>query len=256
MTTEQQILANLQALGFDNTSAAAIFGKIAQSVGVTVDSTLTELSNSEGIIFNIINTQRYGKSGYYTSKALAFQYGDSLVIDPITLDYIYAVIDATKQIVSQAAFEELVSGQLFIKIATVDAITGNLVALSQPQLAAFNNYFVNFQIPDLPVTVVSNSANVLSFTARATYYATVDLPTLQTNLINAMTTFRKSFAFNGELFTGDLQDYIKQNVTGIRDFFIYNTLIDGVPYSGSQSLAAGYFNYAVGIENNITYIPF
>jgi hypothetical protein len=254
MATQDQIIANLIALGFDNDSDAAIYNKIAESFGLIIDSTLTELSNSETEIFNIINTQRYGKSGYYTGKALAFQFGDNLVIDPVTFDYIYATIDPIKQIVKQAAFEDI-SSQLFLKIATLNTLTGLLEPLTVAQYNAFVNYFTVFEIPGLPVTFINIPGNVLYFNAIATFYATYDLPTLQTNLLNALNTFRSSFTFNGTFYDGDLEQYIKTNVPGVRDFFINNTLIDGAPFSGSISLPAGYFNYVNNIQNNIAYQP-
>lgn len=257
-TTEQQISAALIALGFNNPSNVAIFEKIAQAIGVPIDNTITEINNSQGAILNIITTQRYGKSGYYTAAALAFQYGDNLIVNPVTFQNFYAVIDPTKQIINQAAFEEIVTeenSQLFLKVATLNTLTGLLVPLSTAQYAAFINYFVNFEIPGLPVSIISSPANILSFSAAATYYATYDLPTLQAAVLASLTSFRNSFEFNGEFFAGDLQDYIKQNVPGVRDFFIANTLIDGVAFSGSTILNSGYFDYITNIINNITYIP-
>jgi hypothetical protein len=257
-TTQETIQANLIALGFDNPSVEALYNKIAEAIGQTVDVTATELHNSETRIFNIINTQRYGKNGYYTGKALAFQYGDNLIVDPITLDFVYATIDKSKQIISQAAFEEINSGnssQLFLKIATLNKTIGLLEQLTIQQYNAFSNYFKNFEIPGLPVSIINNPGNVLFFNARATYYATYDLPTLQNNVISALNNFRNSFAFNGEFFDGDLEQYIKQNVQGIRDFYLFNSTVDGVPYNGSIKLVSGYFNYVANIQNNITYIP-
>lgn len=254
MATFDTILANLVAMGFDNPSDAAIYKKIAEAFGVVIDSTITEINNSETNIFNIINTQRYGKSGYYTGKALAFQYGDDLITDPVTLDYIYAVIDTTKQIVKQAAFEDI-SSQLFLKIATIDAISGLLIPLTTAQYNAFVNYFTVFEVPGLPVTFINLPANILYFNAICTYYATYDLPTLQTNFATALNTFRNSFTFNGVFYDGDLEQYIKNNVPGIRDFFINNTLIDSAPFNGSISLPSGYFNYVNNITSLITYSP-
>lgn len=254
MATQDQISANLILLGFDNPSNAAIYNKIAEAFGLIIDSTLTELNNSETEIFNIINTQRYGKSGYYTGKALAFQYGDNLIIDPVTFDYIYATIDTTKQIVKQAAFEDI-SSQLFLKIATLNTLTGLLEPLQVAQYNAFVNYFTVFEIPGLPVTFINIPGNIFYFNAIATFYATYDLPTLKINLLNALNTFRSSFTFNGTFYDGDLEQYIKTNVPGVRDFFINNTLIDGAPFSGSISLPAGYFNYVNNIQNNISYQP-
>lgn len=254
MATQDQITANLIAMGFNNPSQAAIYNKIAEAVGLIIDSTITEIDNSETNIFTIINTQRYGKSGYYTGKALAFQLGDNLIIDSTTLDFIYAVIDPTKQIVKQAAFEDI-SSQLFLKIATLNNVTGLLEPLTADQYSAFVNYFTVFELPGLPVTIINLPGNILYFNAIATFYATYDLPTLKTNLLNALNTFRSSFTFNGTFYDGDLEQYIKTNVPGIRDFFINNTLIDGVPFTGSISLESGYFNYVNNIQNNITYTP-
>lgn len=255
-TTQEQIKINLTALGFDNQSSTAIYNKIAEAVGVTVDETVTEISNTEQSILDIINTQRYGKSGYYTSNALAFQYGDNLIIDPITFDYVYAVIDPTKQIINQAAFQEIKAGnssQLFLKIATIDPITGQLIALSAPQLSAFKSYFQVFEIPGIPISIISAAGNVINFLSTCTYFSTYDLPTLQTNLVNALTAFKNSFEFNGEFFDGDLETYIKANVPGVRDFYIFNTSIDGTPFGGSQSLPSGYFNYDSSVVPNIVY---
>lgn len=265
MTTQQQIQANLIALGFDNASVTAIYNQIAQAIGLVVDSTLTEINDAETIITDLITAKNYGKSAYYTDYALAFQYGDNLVVDTTTLEYIYATVDSSKQIVSQAAFEEIIpdgisngdtqitNSQLYLKVATTDT-SGNLVALNSAQLTAFKSYMLNFQIPGLPLNIVSKDGNVLSFMAQVSYYKTYDYSTLQTNVSNAITTFRQSFAFDGELYAGDLQDYMKQNVPGIRDFYIYNVTIDGTPISkGSQKLTAGYFNYVSTILDQISY---
>lgn len=257
MSTQGQINANLTALGFDNASMVGLGNKIAEAIGLVIDNTLTEIGNSETRITAAITSKNYGKASYYEAAAKAFQMGDDLLIDTDTQDYYYAVVDATKQIIAQASFKSITSGNqatLYLKIAAVDSVTGNLIPLTVPQLAAFTNYFVNYELPGLPVNIISAAGNLLRYTANATYYATYDFSTLQTNLQNALTTFRQTFSFNGEFFAGDLQDYIKQNVPGIRDFYVYNTTIDGVPFAGSQDLTSGYFNYADGNIINYTAI--
>lgn len=257
--TTDTIASNLIALGFDNTSDAAIYNKIAQAVGIPIDNTITEFANSEARILNIISTQRYGRAAYYTAAAKAFQYGDDLVVDPVTFDDVYAVINPLKQIISQAAFEDQGNGALFLKVATLDTVSGNLLALNADQLAAFKNYFVNYQIPGLPISIISTNPNVFSFNAVCTYQKTYDLSALKTNLQAALTTFRQTFAFDGELFIGDAADYMKANVPGLRDFYIFNTSLDGAVFAGSISLPAGYFNYpdpfATFFANNIVYAP-
>lgn len=251
-TVLEEIGSNLIALGFDNPSEEAIYNKIAQGVAIPIENTIQEIANSEQRILNTITMQRYGKSGYYTGHALAFQYGDDLVIDPVTFEDVYAEIDPSKQIIAQAAFEEL-SALLFLKVAKVNGLTGDLEPLTLAEKAAFDAYMVNFEIPGLPISKISAPANVLNMRGTITYYATYDLPTLKTNVANAMTAFRKSFKFNGEFFTGDLQDYVKAQVPGVRDAYYYNTTIDGSPFGGFQSLSSGYFNYVPTILDQITY---
>lgn len=260
-TTEDLISSNLSTLEeFDNPSVASLFQKIAQSVGVNIDLTLKEFSNSEARILAIINDQRYGKAGYYRDAALAFQLGDDLVEDPITHDNVYAVIDVSKQIIAQAAFEDIDAGgtssQLFIKVAKLDSLQGILVQLSQEEIDAFTNYFENFELPGLPVAVVALPANILAFQATATFLKTYNRDTLKAKVSQALKDFRDTFLFNGEFFNGDLSDFIKANVPGMRDFFITATTIDGAVFNGAIPLPAGYFNYVAGIEAAITYNPF
>lgn len=252
------IRASLVALGFSNPSDTAIYNKIAQGVGLPIDTTYKEFTNSENRIANIINTQRYGKGNYYTAAALAFQYGDDLIVDPVTLDDVYAVINPLNQIIKQAAFEDLGAGQLYLKVATQDPASGDLMALSTPQFNAFKDYFVNFELPGVPVTKVSLPPNIVSFAALLTYYKTYNLTTLQANVKAALTTFRQTFPFDGEFYLGDLVTYIKTNVPGVRDFYGYNTTLDGTPFAGKISLPAGYFNYPAPYDtflNSITYAP-
>lgn len=256
MTTQQQIAQNLQTLGFINPSNTAIFEKVAQAIGVIIDNNLTEFNNSQNSILTLISQKNYGHAGYYTASALAFQYGYSLSINPTTGDFYYATIDPSAQIVNQAAFEALVNGndsQLFLKIATLNTLTNQLQPLSPTQLAAFESYYTNYELPGLPITIVNSPGNVLGFASVCTYYASYDLGTLQANIAAALLAFQTSFTFNGEFFAGDLQDYIKQNVPGVRDFFISNTTLDGAPFSGSIALPSGYFNYASNYLTAITY---
>ena len=251
MSTYNDILANFQALGFSSSSITAIFKKQAEAIAIPIDNTLTEIANSEAIINKAISDQRYGKSGYYTEAALAFQTGDDLVIDPVTLDEVYLIIDPTKQIVKQAAFSDF-EGSLALKIAASNGT--DLIALTTEQLNAFISYFTAYEIPGLPLNIISENANVLNFNSVATYYATYDLTALKVNIELWLNNFKQSFEFNGIFFSGDLQDYLKSNVPGLRDFFISGTTVDGNTFSGSISLDSGYFNYISTILDQITYV--
>lgn len=254
--TTDLIKSNLVALDFDNDSAEALYNKIAQGLGIVVDNTIQEFTNSENRILATITNKNYGKSGYYTDTARAFQIGDNLAINPVTKDFYYPVINVQNKIISQAAFEEIINGnnaQLFLKVATINALSGDLQALTTPQYDAFSAYYSNFEILGLPVNIISLPPNILGWTAVCNFFKTYDLAKLKTNIATALTTFRQSFEFDGEFYTGDLQDYIKLNVPGVRDFFVSNTALDGIAFAGSSTLLAGYFNYIANISNQIAY---
>jgi hypothetical protein len=269
METLQQIISaifsNLSALGFTNTSATSIYGQIANTIGLIIYNTQVEIQNSQDIITNIlIGQQGLGKPTYYTAAALQYQYGDNVVINtainPVTgapfLNYIYNPVDTTAQIINQAAFGTTTTGNnigLFLKVATVTS--GVLGPLSNDQFTAFSNYYQLFELAGLPVNIISAAANIINFNSVATYYASYDLPTLQAAIATFFANFENSFQFNGVFFDGDLEDYIKANVPGIRDFYITQTTVDNVPFSGSTVLSSGYFNYYSTILAQISYSP-
>lgn len=249
------ILTQLIALDFENDANDAIYVAIAQAIGEVLDNFTTEFANTQNAILNIINGQRYGKAGYYIAKALAFQDGDDLIPSPGTLDPVYAVIDPTKQIVKAAAFQNN-SGQLSMKIAGQDPLSGNLIQLTQQQISDFVAYFVNFQILGIPVSTICLPANIFSFNAICTFTAGYNKSNLISNIASAMSAFQVSFNqgnFNGTLFSDALSSYIKTNVPGVIDFYLYNTQVDGIAFAGSTILTAGYFNYISAIANNISY---
>lgn len=252
------INGNLVKLGFNNISVTSIDEQIAIAVGQVLDNVIAEIANSESIITNLlISQQGYGKALYYTGVALQFQYGDNLIINeainPVTgapyLNLIYSVIDTTKQIISQAAFQQ---AGFFLKVATT-GISGGLAPLTAPELAAFQAYMLNFEILDLPLNIISIPGNVLFFSSTATYLASYDLPTLQSNLLTALNTFQTTFPYNGEFYVTDLEQYIQANVPGMRSFFITATTLDGTTFSDFISLSSGYFNYSSLVFSNISY---
>jgi hypothetical protein len=260
--TQALIEANLLALTdgdgnqlFENQSNLAMLQIISNSIGIPIDNTIQEFTNNQNLILSTITTKNYGKAAYYTSAALAFQYGYNLSVDPTTGDFFYAVIDSTAQIIAQAAFEEITSGNgsdLFLKLASLNTITGLLQAPTPLQQAAFANYFINYQLPGVPVSLVFGSGDVINFSFLCTYFSTYDLSLLQTAIQSALTAFVQSFKFNGEFFNGDLSDYMKQNVPGVRDFFLFNTTINGAAFQGFQTLDSGYFNYDLSIPGKVT----
>jgi hypothetical protein len=254
MTTFETIMAGMPA-ELDNQSAAAFVQTIGRNVAIAIDNTNSELKNTQTIIQNIIGGQRYGRSGNYVDRALAFQYGDDLIEDSITHDFEYVLIDPTKQIIKQAAFQIDNSGGgqiLSLKVAAYDN-TNKLRALTTEEKSSFDGYMIQFEIPGLPIYKSSVPPNILDFTAAVTYLGTYDRNKVINGVISLLYTFRDTFKFNGTLYTNDLEDYLKGNVPGIRNVSLFNTKIDNTIYIESINLLSGYFDYIDSIANQITY---
>jgi hypothetical protein len=252
MSTFSTILGYIQAAipQLNSNSVAANYGKEAEAIGQAIDNTLAELANTQNIITGIIAAQNYAHVGYYVNAAKAYQEGDDLSIDA-NGNYYYAIIDTTKKIINQAAFEVVNNGttaSLTLKVATFDTGTGLLIALTSGQLSAFISYFLNFEIPGLPVSIISSNANSLAFNAAINYDPSYDLTTLQSNVNDALVTFRDTFPFNGHFYNYYLESYLVANATGVKAVYLSSTTIadyggSPVAFSGDTSLDAGYFDY-------------
>jgi len=263
MSSFNTIMSNIQAAmsELSNTSVSALFAKFAEACGQVIDTVLAEISNTQTIITNIITTQNYGKSNYYINAALAFQYGKDLSTDA-NGNYYYptTTTDPTIKIITQAAFVNTNTG-LVLKVATTDPSTGLLTALSGSQLSAFQTYMQLFEIPGLPLLIVSNTGNTLAFNMTITYNAAYNLQNIQSLILTWLNNFQSSFTFNGTFYNYQLESYLVQNVPGVVDVYLFSTTIDGVGFAGNTILDSGYFNYASPINNgsstpgniNITY---
>ena len=227
-----------------NKSASAIWYKIATALSINIDNTILEIQNTQNIIDQNIQTNNYGKSGYYNSAALQYEYGQSLSIDPVTLNWIYNPVDTSKQTISQAAFDE---STLTLKVAYPDPTTGALSPLptSSPDiLGDFKSYMALFEIPGIPINIISLTGDVFNANFQITYYKQYNLANIQASVIAALNSFQNSFTYNGTIYLGDLSDYIKQNVPGIRDVEITSSSINNIAFVGSTKLQSGYFTYS------------
>jgi hypothetical protein len=230
-----------------NTSVSAIFAKQAQAIGQVLDNVLLEISNSQTTIITGVTNKNYGSIGYYVNAALAYQKGSDLSVDQYGNPY-YAVVNTSPSvmIIAQAAAVEGSSGTLiyvYLKVAQLNSSTNLLEALSSGDLADFVSYMQNYIPIGVTVTIVSLSANVLSFNAEISYDKKYNLTTLQTNIANAMTAFQSSFKFNGIWDNYQFANYIVTNVPGVLAVDITATTIDSIAFTNITTLNSGYFNY-------------
>ena len=270
MASFNYILQNVQAAitSLTNTSAASVYQRIVKAFSDVIDTVLTELSNTITTIQTYVATNRFGKAQYYVDSALAFQYGDSLSYDSNYQPY-YSTIDTTKQIIAAAAVDITsenveIEGNTYavqslsLKVATQNS-SGQLVQLSDAQLQAFEDYMQNFMVPGILLNIYSIAGNVIQFsTMNCVYSPQYDQQTIATNVVAAMEAFRDSMNFNSVFYPNHLEQYVRQNVPGVIDFYLaggqMQTTSGWQPFTESITLPAGYYNYTTDFADNINYV--
>ena len=102
---------------------------------------------------------------WYYKTALAFQYGDSLVLNDRTQQYEYASVDESKQLVKYAAVRDKGTS---VQILVSGDEGGSPVALSNDVLSVFKNYMNRVKIAGVILNITSKESDRLSITATIT----------------------------------------------------------------------------------------
>ena len=242
--TIAQIKSEITTAFMADTTLAASYGF---TIGDSFDSTFSKVS-LENILFfivasaiwtletlfdlhatamtNLINTQVPHKLKWYCEKILAFQYGDSLIVDTDT----YAVVDATKQVVSYASALEY-HGEVYIKVATG---TTTKSALPVPQQTALTAYVQEFKDAGVIVNIVNEAADHFSLVMNV-YYDPMVLDGNGNRLDNGSPTvvnmindyIQNQLPFNGEYRNSSFVDVL-QALDGvvIADLILAKTISD------------------------------
>lgn len=252
-----------------NTSSASLWQRMLSAIYLMIDSLRREIRNTISLIKMWVVMGRYGTRGYYERTARAFQYGDNLLLNDTYTPY-YATIDTTKQIIAQAAAEEIVStvtideqeyqfASVLLKVAT--SSNGTLQPLSEEQLSAFTIYMSNFTLLGIPLQIFSSSPDMLQFDSiKITLAPEYDESATSQQVVQAFYAFRDQSTFDGTLYLSNLTAYILANVPGVIDVYLDGAQIqpfggDFTPIANGQtSLKAGYFDYSNDLETFITYV--
>lgn len=241
-----------------NTSAASIWRRMVAVFSSVIDIVQREMARSqERTEYAARNLRTMGKQ-YYVDIAFAYQDGDPIVVvDPETMREGYAVIDAAKQIIKQVAISTPQSGQIYVKVATIGA-DGNLTALNDTQLTAFQAYMAHFTPIGMELTVFSALPDVFNAGhLYIRYNAEYSLTAIQTALRRVLMQFQTTFNADVPLYINDIEAAIK-TIPGIRDVWFVGataTYTDAEgehiiePINGVLELSAGYFNFNPDIYN-------
>jgi hypothetical protein len=235
--------------GLTSSSSTAIWRLILYIVAVA-HYTLEGIQDAfRTEIEDILTTHRVGGLEWYREQALAFQYGDNLVWQNNRWEY--AVIDATKQIITRAAAVEA-GGTIFLKVAKDNG------PLSAPELAAFKNYVKKFKFAGCKVNVISYAADKLSLKLQIWYNAQlidsdgVLISDGATKPVEAaIIAYNNNLQFNGIVNLTALVDAL-QAATGVDDAIITEAKAGvAVPLSSisnnNYQTEAGYIELATGL---------
>lgn len=102
---------------------------------------------------------------WYYKMALAFQYGDSLVLNERTQQYEYASIDESKQVVKYVAVRDKGTS---VQILVSGDQGGSPVALSNDILTVFKQYMNRVKVAGVILNITSKASDSLSITATIT----------------------------------------------------------------------------------------
>lgn len=157
---------------------------------------------------------------WYVSKAKKYQHGDTLPVDENGLvnDDQYETIDVKKQIIKYAVAQE-VDSSLLIKTAKYQNENDSTpIKLNEAELAGLKNYIAEIKDAGVPISIISNDADLLSLTITI-YYDPMALTIHDNVLIDAdgndvirlaVEHTIENLPFNGALKKSDIIDSINQ----------------------------------------------
>ena len=199
---------------------------------------------------------------WYYKMALAFQYGDSLILNDRTQQYEYATIDESKQLVKYAAVRDKGTS---VQILVSGDQGGSPVALSNDVLAVFKQYMNRVKIAGVILHITSNPSDSVTVTATIT----IDPLVLNENgellsdgrkpVEEAITSYLKHIIYGGTFNKTKLVDVI-QAVEGVVDVELEEckyrhanslewTVMSGNNYTGNSG------SYIpLDLERSLTYV--
>ena len=199
---------------------------------------------------------------WYYKMALAFQYGDSLVLNERTQQYEYASVDESKQVVKYAAVRDKGTS---VQILVSGDQGGSPVALSNDVLTVFKQYMNRVKVAGVILNITSKESDNVTVTATIT----IDPLVLNENgellsdgskpVEEAITSYLKHIIYGGTFNKTKLVDVI-QAVEGVVDVELEEckyrpanslewTVLSGNNYTGNSG------SYIpIDLANSLTYV--
>ncbi len=245
-------------------SAAAVFRTLAYVVATVLWVHETIFDRHLVDVEAALARAKPGTAKWYADEVKKFQLGDTLLVDDAGIHY---PADATGVLlVTQATAKENAStGQLFIKVATIDAnAPGGLRALTGPEQTQVFGYINEIRYPGTRVVLASRDADLLKVVGDVYYNPLLDLPTLKAAVRLAVTNYLLNLDFDGQVYRARIEDAI-QSVAGVQDLLLSDiTARSGqlapVVVTRVYETQAGYIiedtATGAGLLDTLTFIPY
>jgi len=199
---------------------------------------------------------------WYYRMALAFQYGDPLVLDETTQQYVYAETDESRQVVKYAAVRDKGTS---VQILVSGDEDGSPVPLSNDVLTVFKQYMNRVKVAGVILNISSTASDSIAIAATITIDPLV-LGTDGTLLSDgskpveeAITSHLKSITYGGTFNKTRLTDAI-QAVEGVTDVELaecrYLDALSGEwkPIEGNNYIGQSGSYIPVALEETLAYV--
>ena len=201
---------------------------------------------------------------WYHKISLEFQYGDALVFDEQTQQFVYPVVDESKQIVKFAACRDL-GGMVYV-LASKDNGSGSPAALSSAELSAFDAYLrerkpagVLLQTdsfsPDLVRVVMAVQYDPQVITSDGKLIADPTVYPVE----EAINSYLNGIVYGGALNKTKLVDAV-QGAAGVIDVSLTSVSVKTAagdeysPVSGNNYVSVGGSFVSNNLRNSISYV--
>lgn len=201
---------------------------------------------------------------WYHKISLEFQYGDALVFDEQTQQFVYPEVDESKQIVKFAACRDL-GGMVYV-LASKDNGSGSPAALSSAELSAFDAYLrerkpagVLLQTdsfsPDLVRVVMAVQYDPQVITSEGELIADPTVYPVE----EAINSYLNGIVYGGALNKTKLVDAV-QGAAGVIDVSLTSVSVKTAagdeysPVSGNNYVSVGGSFVSNNLRNSISYV--
>ena len=201
---------------------------------------------------------------WYHKIALEFQYGDSLVFDEETQQFVYPTIDPSKQIVKFAACRD-VGGGVYVLASKADS-SGNPVSLSADELDAFEAYMVQRKPAGIIMQVASYDPDQISVYVTVVYDPQVLNASGQLientairPVVSAINEYLHGIVFGGVMNKNKLVDAI-QAAPGVKDLVLTRVRVKPAGQGSFTDVTTNNYTSVGGsfksnnLVNSITYV--